>query len=60
MFKRKTKFERAYIALYNEKITINQFPKAAGLEPQEALKQLQEYRQKIMRREIPDPRGKDY
>ena len=60
MFKRKTKFEKAYIALYNERITINQFPKAAGLEPEEALRQLKEYRDRIMRREIPDPRGGEY
>ena len=60
MFKRKTKFEKAYIALYNEKITIDKFPQAAGLEPEEAYKQLQEYRDKIMHGEIQDPRGKDF
>lgn len=54
-----TRFERAYIALYNDEITLEQFPQAAGIkDPAEAWRQLCEYRQNVITGEEQDPRDK--
>ena len=54
-----TRFERAYIDLYNDRITLEQFAEAAGIQdPAEAWRQLCEYRQKVIDGEIQDPRDK--
>lgn len=54
-----TRFERAYIRLYNDKITVQQFAAESGLgDKEEALRVLREYREKILRGEVEDPRGK--
>ena len=54
-----TKFERAYIALYNDRITAEQFAEAAGIpDKAEAWRQLCEYRERVIDGEIPDPRDK--
>ena len=57
IFRRMTPFERAYILLYNSRITPAQFAAAAGIaNKEEAWAQLQEYRRRVVRGEIPDPR----
>lgn len=54
-----TQFEKAYIDLYNERITPQQFSTAAGIPDQaEAWRQLCEYRRKVVDGEIQDPRDK--
>ena len=54
-----TRFERAYIDLYNDRIQLEQFAEAAGIPDQaEAWRQLCEYRQKVLDGEIQDPRDK--
>ena len=54
-----TRFERAYIDLYNDRITLEQFPQAAGIQdPEEALRQLRKYREQVIDGEIKDPRDK--
>lgn len=54
-----TRFERAYIDLYNDRILLSQFAEAAGIKDQaEAWRQLCEYRQKVLDGEIKDPRDK--
>lgn len=54
-----TRFERAYIDLYNDNITLAQFAEAAGIpDHAEAWRQLCEYRQKVLSGEIQDPRDK--
>ena len=52
-----TKFERAYIELYNDIITLQQFAQAAGIPDEaEAMRQLLEYREKVLDGVISDPR----
>lgn len=54
-----TQFERAYIALYNDRITADQFAEAAGIpDKEQAWQQLCEYRRRVLTGEIPDPRDK--
>ena len=54
-----TRFEKAYILLYNGRISGNQFHKKAGIEDrEEAWKQLCEYRERVVAGEIRDPRDK--
>lgn len=54
-----TLFERAYIDLYNDRITLEQFAEAAGIKDQaEAWRQLCEYRQRVIDGEIQDPRDR--
>lgn len=54
-----TRFERAYIDLYNDRITREQFASAAGIDdPEEAWRELCEYRKKVIDGEIQDPRDK--
>lgn len=56
---RLTRFERAYVKLYNDRITAKQFHIVAGIEdPEEAWKQLCQYRRRVVRGQIEDPRGK--
>ena len=53
------RFERAYIDLYNDRITLKQFAKAAGIPDEaEAMRQLKEYREKVIDGEIQDPRDR--
>lgn len=53
---RMTRFERAYVALYRDKIALSQFPAAAGYDDaDEALRDLHEYRRKVLTGELPDP-----
>ena len=55
-----TRFERAYIKLYNSRITAADFAAAAGIpDKKQAWAQLCEYRRQVVRGEIPDPRDKD-
>ncbi len=55
--RRPTRFERAYILLYNEKIRLSQFAEEAGIpDAEEAQKQLVSYRQRVIKGEIEDPR----
>ena len=52
-----TQFERAYIDLYNDRITADQFAEAAGIaDKDEAWHRLCEYRSRVINGEIPDPR----
>ncbi len=52
-----TRFERAYIRLYNNRITVGQFLAQCGVQGKaEAWKALCEYRTKVERGELPDPR----
>lgn len=54
-----TRFERAYIKLYNDRITAEQFAAAAGIpDTEQAWAQLCEYRQQVMNGKIADPRDK--
>lgn len=54
-----TPFERAYIKLYNGRITPDRFAEAAGIQDKEkAWAQLCEYRRSVIAGEIPDPRDK--
>jgi len=54
-----TRFERAYIRLYNSRITAEQFAEAAGIaDKEQAWAQLCDYRQKVVDGEIEDPRDK--
>ena len=54
-----TQFEKAYIALYNDRITAPEFAEAAGIpDKEEAWAQLCAYRKKVLNGEIPDPRDK--
>ena len=56
---RPSRFERAYIDLYNDRITAQQFHIAAGIEDREqAWRQLREYRHRVLIGEIPDPRDR--
>ena len=52
-----TRFEKAYINLYNDRITLADFPQAAGIaDPAEAWTRLVEYRRQGGNGLIPDPR----
>lgn len=54
-----TDLERAYIRLYNGKITLSQFVAECGIQDQaEAWKTLREYREKVVSGEMQDPRDK--
>lgn len=54
-----TRFERAYIDLYNDRITPQQFAAAAGIaNKEEAWRQLCEYRRQVIAGDIADPRDK--
>jgi len=54
---RMTRFERAYILLYTDRISAKDFARAAGIpDAKQAWAQLCEYRQKILNGELPDPR----
>lgn len=54
---RATPFEKAYIRLYNDRITVDQFAQEAGIkDTEEAWRQLHEYRQKVITGDIADPR----
>lgn len=56
---RMTKFERAYIRLYNGRIKPEDFAEAAGVADEgEAWRMLADYRRAVMRDELPDPRDK--
>ena len=55
--KQPTPFEKAYIDLYNARITIDQFASAAGIpDDHEALRMLRAYREKILTGAALDPR----
>ena len=55
--RRITRFEQAYCDLYNSRISAAQFAQAAGIEdPEQAWKQLCEYRRQVIDGIIPDPR----
>lgn len=52
-----TRFERCYIRLYNDRISLNQFLDKCGIEDRsEAWKTLCKYRMQVVQGEIPDPR----
>ena len=52
-----TKFERAYILLYNDRITLEEFADQAGIEDKAvAFETLRLYRERVLSGEIPDPR----
>ena len=54
-----TRFEQAYIDLYNDRITAAEFAQAAGIaDSEKAWRQLHEYRRRVIQGEIPDPRSK--
>jgi len=54
-----TRFERAYILLYNSRITLKQFHVKAGIpDKDEAWKKLCEYRERVISGKIRDPRDK--
>lgn len=54
-----TKFERAYIKLYNGRIRPEQFAEAAGMEDEKAAwERLNEYRRAVLRGDLEDPRDK--
>jgi len=54
-----TRFEKAYILLYNSRIKASQFHIKAGItDKAEAWRQLREYRDRVISGEIPDPRDK--
>ena len=54
-----TKFEKAYIDLYNDRITLADFAEASGIaDKDQAWQQLREYREKVLKGEIEDPRDK--
>lgn len=56
---RMTRFERAYIRLYNGEIGAEQFAEAAGMPDKgKAWRQLCEYRRQVIAGDIPDPRDK--
>ena len=59
LFKRMkmTRFERAYIDIYNGRILLSDFAAAAGFDdPVKARAALSAYRRKVVCGEIPDPR----
>ena len=54
-----TRFEKAYIKLYNDEITFDDFPKLSGIpDPAAAWDELCAYREKVLDGEIEDPRDK--
>lgn len=54
-----TRFEQAYIDLYSDRITAEDFADAAGIPDRaQAWKQLCEYRERVLSGQIPDPRDK--
>lgn len=54
-----TRFERAYIRLYNGRITAKRFVASCGIaDKNEAWETLCEYRKRVVAGEIPDPRDK--
>lgn len=54
---RASRFERAYILLYNNRIEADQFHIKAGISnKREAWRKLTEYRRRVIAGEIPDPR----
>lgn len=56
---RASRFERAYIRLYNGEIAVEQFINTCGIEgKKKALDTLCKYREKVLSGEIPDPRDK--
>lgn len=54
---RATRFEKAYISLYNNRITLSTFLSTCGIDGKDlAWKKLCEYRRRVISGEIPDPR----